>query len=192
MIQLIMKKKISRRSIIKSLTGLTIGMGLTSNSFARSVMQKEFDSQPTGIDIKVLPPGPKSLALLERIKRIIGKTNYTGLYSISASAGKGVYMIDLDGNVYMDCLAAASTNILGYDNDEVAKEAIKSTQKFFTEMGMKTKISEIATDYDHAPQVVFDKFKERNWLKLGEKGLITPQVAKEIVPFSLKEKGVGG
>ncbi len=70
------------------------------------------------------------------------------------------------------------------ENDEVAKEAIKSTQKFFTEMGMKTKISEIATDYDHAPQVVFDKFKERNWLKLGEKGLITPQVAKEIVEMS--------
>lgn len=116
-----MKKKVSRRSIIKSLTGLTIGMGLTSNSFARSVMQKELDSQPTGIDIKILPPGPKSLALLERIKRIIGKTNYTGLYSISASAGKGVYMIDLDGNVYIDCLAAASTNILGYDNDEIAK-----------------------------------------------------------------------
>ncbi len=71
------------------------------------------------------------------------------------------------------------------NNNAVAKEAIKYTQDFFSDMGMKTRISELTDNYNHAPQVVFDKFTKRNWLKLGEQGLITPQIAKEIVEMSI-------
>lgn len=115
-----MTDKISRRKVVKSIAGLTVGMELVNIPLAKAIpMIDEKLARIDGIAIKTSPPGPKSLALLKRIKESVGKTNYTGLYSISASAGNGVYMTDLDENVYIDCLAAASTNILGYGNDEI-------------------------------------------------------------------------
>jgi 4-aminobutyrate aminotransferase len=61
-----------------------------------------------------IPPGPKFLALLERLQNFIGKPNYAGLYGIGIKEGNGPCLVDLDGNVYLDCLAGASANILGY------------------------------------------------------------------------------
>lgn len=87
-----------------------------------------------GIDIKVFPPGPKSQAMLTRLDNAIGKTNYTGLYGIVLDVyegGDGPYMTDLDGNVYLDCLAAASVNVLGYGHKDIAAKLgaiIGSTQ----------------------------------------------------------------
>lgn len=124
-----MANKLSRRKVVKSIAGLTIGIELANNSLANAIPALgNMGAEPVGIDVKILPPGPKSLALLERIKKSVGKTNYTGLYGISASSGQGVYMTDLDGNVYIDCLAAASTNILGYDNDEVSEAYFKTAK----------------------------------------------------------------
>lgn len=123
-----MTNKISRRNVVKSIAGLTIGMELANSPLARAMSVDETSLQSTGINIKVSPPGHKSLALLERLKKSVGKTNYTGLYGISAYAGKGVYIIDLDGNTYIDCLAAASTNILGYDNDEIANAYVETAK----------------------------------------------------------------
>lgn len=69
--------------------------------------------------VTVFPPGPKSQDLLKRLKTAIGRTNYIGLYGISLKEGWGPYMKDLDDNVYLDCLAAASVNVLGYGNEEI-------------------------------------------------------------------------
>ena len=70
--------------------------------------------------VKVSPPGPKSRELLARMKKVIGRSNYFGLYGITIVGGEGAYIIDLDGNVYLDCLAAASCNLLGYSYHQVA------------------------------------------------------------------------
>jgi 4-aminobutyrate aminotransferase-like enzyme len=74
------------------------------------------------INVKVSPPGAKSREFLERMKKVIGRSNYVGLYGIVIANSAGAYIVDLDGNVYLDCLAAASCNILGYKHREVAKE----------------------------------------------------------------------
>ena len=71
------------------------------------------------------------------------------------------------------------------DDLKAAKLAIIKMQEFYTSLGMKTKISEFADNADIAPQIIHDRFVDRNWIKLGEKGLITPEVAKEIVEMSL-------
>lgn len=114
-----MKNKISRRNIIKSLAGTAIGMELAGNSFAGSLIQNESLIKPGGIDVKILPPGPKSLELMGRMKNAVGRTNNTGLYGVAASGGNGAYITDLDGNTYLDCLTAASSNILGYNNEDI-------------------------------------------------------------------------
>ena len=76
-------------------------------------------------------------------------------------------------------------NLKGNDDLNVAKEAIEKMQEFYTSLGMKTKISELANNAEIAPQIIHDRFVERKWSKLGEKGLITPEVAMEIVEMSL-------
>lgn len=98
-------------------------------------MQEQRASTSNGIDIKVFPPGPKSQAMLIELQKAIGKTNYTGLYGIVLDVyqggDSGPYMTDLDGNTYLDCLAAASVNVLGYGRKDIAiklGEIAESTQ----------------------------------------------------------------
>ena len=73
----------------------------------------------------------------------------------------------------------------GNDDLEVAKKAIDKMQEFYISLGMKTNISDFSDNADIAPQIIHDRFVERKWFKMGEKGLITPKVAKEIVEMSL-------
>lgn len=86
-------------------------------------MQEQQMSVANSIDVKVFPPGPNSQEMLARLDNAIGRTNYVGLYGIALDVyqgGEGMYMTDLDGNVYLDCLAAASVNVLGYGHKDIA------------------------------------------------------------------------
>lgn len=71
------------------------------------------------IQVNVSPPGPKSRSSLTRMRKVIGRSNYLGLYGITLVGGEDVYVTDLDGNVYLDCLAGASCNLLGYSHHEI-------------------------------------------------------------------------
>lgn len=112
-----MSHPLTRRDAVKSMTGAAIWASMTGRA---PMIPGDRRLEPR-ISVKVPPPGPRSLALLERTKRAIGRTNYAGLYSICLAGGDGVHVQDLDGNVYLDCLAAASSNVLGYGRDEVAR-----------------------------------------------------------------------
>ena len=83
--------------------------------------EQEPEERASPISVSGIPPGPKSVALLWRLKNTISKTNYVGLYGIALESGSGPYMKDVDGNVYLDCLAAASVNVLGYGQENIAK-----------------------------------------------------------------------
>lgn len=121
-----MGKSISRREMVKSMAGISAGVGM--GVLPVPVFAAE-SRVPQSINIKVSPPGPKSLALLKEIKKYIGRTNYTGLYGIALQNGDGAYIEDLDGNVYIDCLTSASCNILGYSQDEIAKAYYDTAMK---------------------------------------------------------------
>lgn len=69
--------------------------------------------------IKISPPGPISLAALEKLKNVIGRGNYMGLYGICFAKSCGVWIEDLDGNIYLDCLTGAASNNLGYSYRQV-------------------------------------------------------------------------
>lgn len=70
---------------------------------------------------KINIPGKESQELLKQLNKVIANPNYSGLYGITIVKGKGCYIIDADENQYLDCLAAASTNGLGYGNREVVE-----------------------------------------------------------------------
>ncbi len=76
--------------------------------------------------IPVFPPGANSQAILKRMEKSVGKANYTGLYGVVLQKGVGVFLEDVDGNIFLDCLAAASSCSLGYG------------QQFLTEAYFKT------------------------------------------------------
>jgi len=109
----------SRREVIVKMTTVA-GVGVAALCSPVNVA-KAINLKGQSINIKVSPPGPNSLAMLEQMKTAIGRTNYAGLYGITLSEGTGAYITDVDGNSYLDCLSAASSNVLGYSHNDIAK-----------------------------------------------------------------------
>lgn len=72
------------------------------------------------ITANAVPPGPNSLKNLAAFQKYVAHTNYAGLFGITLARGHGAYVEDVDGNVFLDCLAGASANILGYGCKNVA------------------------------------------------------------------------
>ncbi len=119
-----MEKKISRRKMIRSVSGLTLGAGISTlplNGSFYPAITGERQKVPARINVKVSPPGPNSLALLEEVYNHVGRSNLAGLYGVGLKNGDGSYIEDLDGNVYIDCLTSASSTLLGYSRDDIAK-----------------------------------------------------------------------
>ena len=79
------------------------------------------------------PPGPKSISILRKVQNSIARSNYAGLFGISMVDGKGPYVVDADGNTYIDCLGAASVNILGYKNSVLIKAVGKQMKEMHNE-----------------------------------------------------------
>ncbi len=75
-------------------------------------------------------------------------------------------------------------NVSGKTVDEKANQAIEKTVEFFHLMGMKTKLSENATDFKNTADFIVNRFDERGWKTLGEKQNITLEKVKEIVEMS--------
>jgi 4-aminobutyrate aminotransferase len=121
-----MKSEITRRHVLKAASGLAVGAGVAcawqapviEDETTGDVPEKGSRIPPVGVTVP--PPGPKSLALIERMQQVIGRSNYLGLYGVALVGGDGCRVQDIDGNVYLDCLAAATTNVLGYGHDTVA------------------------------------------------------------------------
>ena len=74
-------------------------------------------------------------------------------------------------------------NLTGTE-DEIAKQAIDKTVEFFHVMGMDTKLSDYTKEYDNTADFIVNRFKEREWLGLGEKQNITLEKVKSIVEMS--------
>ncbi len=120
-----MDNKISRRKMIRSVSGITLGAGISTlplnGAFYPAHTGEKSKTLPRGINVKVSPPGPNSLALLEEVDKYVGRSNLAGLFGVGLKSGEGSYIEDLDGNVYIDCLTSASSTLLGYSRDDIAK-----------------------------------------------------------------------
>jgi NADP-dependent alcohol dehydrogenase len=68
--------------------------------------------------------------------------------------------------------------------EEIARQAIEATVAFYHTMGMKTKISENASDIENTADFIVNRFEERGWKSLGERQNITLDKLREIVELS--------
>ena len=68
--------------------------------------------------------------------------------------------------------------------DEKVDAAIEKTVEFFESLGIKTRLSEYGVGQDTIDKIVA-RFRERNWINLGDRGLTTPEVTKETLEHQL-------
>jgi NADP-dependent alcohol dehydrogenase len=69
-------------------------------------------------------------------------------------------------------------------DEEIARQAIEATVAFYHTMGMKTKISENASNIKNTADFIVSRFEERGWKALGERQNITLEKLREIVELS--------
>lgn len=69
-------------------------------------------------------------------------------------------------------------------DEEIAREAIGATVAFYHTMGMKTKISENASNIENTADFIVNRFEERGWKALGERQNISLDKLREIVELS--------
>lgn len=68
--------------------------------------------------------------------------------------------------------------------EEKAKSGIDKTEEFFHSLGIKTKLSEYTDEYNKTGNIVFKRFTERGWTRLGENQSLNPEDVKKIIEMS--------
>lgn len=74
------------------------------------------------IEIKVAPPGPKAKEIIEKDEKLLATATKTS--PVVAESAKGVYVKDVDGNIYMDFTCGAGVTNTGHCHPKVI-DAIK-------------------------------------------------------------------
>lgn len=75
-----------------------------------------------GISIKIEPPGPKAKEIVERDEKYLVRT--TKSLPVVGYRGRGVFVEDVDGNVFLDFSSGISVTNVGHVNSRV-KEAVE-------------------------------------------------------------------
>jgi 4-aminobutyrate aminotransferase len=80
-----------------------------------------------GINIKVEPPGPNAKKILERDKKYMATTNK--VMPVVAKKGQGVYIQDVDDNVYLDFQSGIAVTNTGHCHPAVVKAVQEQVAK---------------------------------------------------------------
>ena len=79
--------------------------------------------------IKVAPPGPKAAALIAR-DHAVTSPSYIKEYPLVVESGQGCFVIDVDGNSYLDFMAGIAVTSTGHAHPKVVKAVQDSAAKF--------------------------------------------------------------
>jgi len=96
------------------------------------------------IEIKTVLPGPKAAELIEK-DRLYVSPSYTRIYPLVADKGRGLWVQDVDGNVFLDFTAGIAVCATGHCHPRVVA-AIKDQADRLLHMS--------GTDFFYAPQIV--------------------------------------
>ncbi len=83
-----------------------------------------------------------------------------------------------------DKLIQYGQRVFGLDGS-CGEEAIHRTKTFFESLGIDTSISDYTKDTDKTADIIKERFEERGWDAIGERGDLTPAEAKKIVEMSI-------
>ncbi|WP_038068998.1 acetyl ornithine aminotransferase family protein [Thermus scotoductus] len=99
-------------------------------------------------------PGPKAKALLERGQAVLSPS-YIRPYPFVPARGQGVFLEDVDGNIFLDFMAGIAVNTTGYAHPRVL-EAVRAQAERFAHVCF--------SDFTHEPTL---SLAERLVAKLG-------------------------
>ncbi len=74
-------------------------------------------------------PGPKAKEVLARDERVLS-TSYVRPYPFVPEAGEGVWIRDVDGNVFLDLMAGIAVNTTGYAHPRVVEAVREQAARF--------------------------------------------------------------
>ena len=97
----------------------------------------------TGPELKTALPGPKARAIIERDAKVVS-SSYTRDYPLVIARGEGVFVEDVDGNVFLDCTAGIAVTATGHSHPEVVQAITEQASRFLHMSG---------TDFYYEPQV---------------------------------------
>jgi 4-aminobutyrate aminotransferase len=80
-------------------------------------------------EIKVTPPGPKAEEILERDRRYISPS-YPRAYPFVMDRGEGVWVYDVDGNLYLDLNAGIAVATTGHRHPLVTQAIREQIERF--------------------------------------------------------------
>lgn len=114
----------------------------------------------------------------------------TAMYGIDhactlAIVTKNHYTVNIEDKKEKLAQLASRVFDLSADTElELAQKGIDAIVNFFHSVGIKTKLSEYVDSYEGTAEKIQENLTSRGWLKVGEKGAVTPQVAKKIIEMS--------
>ncbi len=82
-----------------------------------------------GIKIKVTPPGPEAKRIIDLNDRYLAKT--TQSLPVVGKEGKGVYVEDVDGNVFLDFASGISVTNMGHVNPYITQKVEEQLHKLW-------------------------------------------------------------
>src|SRR5882757_6637729 len=80
-------------------------------------------------EIRTPPPGPKAAAIIEKDKKY-SSPSYIKEYPLVVERGEGPWIIDVDGNRYLDFMAGIAVNSTGHSHPKVVEAIKKAADKF--------------------------------------------------------------
>ena len=93
--------------------------------------------------LKTALPGPNAKALIERDSKVVS-TSYTRDYPLVMARGEGVWVEDVDGNIFLDCTAGIAVTATGHSHPDVVRAITEQAGRFLHMSG---------TDFYYEPQV---------------------------------------
>src|SRR5881227_1490372 len=93
--------------------------------------------------IKTPLPGPNAKAIIDRDNTVVSPS-YTRGYPLVIASGTGSSVVDVDGNVFLDCAAGIAVNSTGHSHPDVVRAIVEQAGKFLHMSG---------TDFYYEPQV---------------------------------------
>ena len=70
-------------------------------------------------------------------------------------------------------------------NSNKAQDAIVKTKLFFESLGIETTVSAYDKNNENTPSIIKERFIERGWNAIGERGDVTPEEVEKIVQMAL-------
>jgi 4-aminobutyrate aminotransferase len=80
-------------------------------------------------EIRTPLPGPRTRKLIERDRQVVTPA-YTRGYPLAIERGEGSYVIDPDGNRFLDFTAGVAVNALGHAHPEIVKVIAEQATRF--------------------------------------------------------------